>query len=165
MQRVLTTGEVARFCGVNFRTVLRWIERGQLVAYRLPGRGDHRIKMDDFLAFMAEHNLPIPEEFSPKQARILVVDDEEHYCRSIRRILERSGYDVMTANDGFRAGALMGAFYPAIMTLDLRMNGVDGFEVLSFVKSQRQFENTKIVIISGMGEEMLEKAKHAGADE
>ena len=58
MQRVLTTGEVARFCGVNFRTVLRWIERGQLVAYRLPGRGDHRIKMDDFLAFMAER-LPI----------------------------------------------------------------------------------------------------------
>ncbi len=43
MQDVLTTGEAARICGVNFRTVLRWIDRGLLPAYKLPGRGDRRV--------------------------------------------------------------------------------------------------------------------------
>ena len=38
---VYTTGEIAKFVGVNFRTVIRWIERGQLDGYKLPGRGDH----------------------------------------------------------------------------------------------------------------------------
>ena len=37
-QNVLTTGEAARYCDVNFRTVIRWIEKGYLKAYKLPGR-------------------------------------------------------------------------------------------------------------------------------
>lgn len=58
----LTTGEAARFCGVNFRTVIRWIKRGHLRAYQLPGRGDNRIETKEFLAFLARNEMPVPEE-------------------------------------------------------------------------------------------------------
>ena len=61
-KRTLTTGEIAHYCGVNFRTVIRWIKRGYLNAFQLPGRGDNRVEMRDFLAFLERHNLPIPEE-------------------------------------------------------------------------------------------------------
>ena len=54
----LTTGVVARHCGVSKVTVLRWIEQGNLVAFRLPG-GQNRIHRDDFYAFANKHSIPI----------------------------------------------------------------------------------------------------------
>ena len=54
----LTTGTVARHCGVSKVTVLRWIENGNLVAFRLPG-GQNRIHRDDFYAFADKHSIPL----------------------------------------------------------------------------------------------------------
>jgi excisionase family DNA binding protein len=54
----LTTGVVARHCGVSKVTVLRWIEKGNLMAFRLPG-GQNRIHRDDFFTFAAKHSIPI----------------------------------------------------------------------------------------------------------
>jgi excisionase family DNA binding protein len=54
----LTTGAVARHCGVSKVTVLRWIEKGNLVAFRLPS-GQNRIYRDDFFAFAAKHHIPL----------------------------------------------------------------------------------------------------------
>jgi excisionase family DNA binding protein len=54
----LTTGVVARHCGVSKVTVLRWIEQGNLVAFRLPG-GQNRIHRDDFYDFANRHSIPI----------------------------------------------------------------------------------------------------------
>ena len=54
-KRTLTTGEIANYCGVNFRTVIRWIQRGQLRAYQLPGRGDNRVEVHNFIAFLREN--------------------------------------------------------------------------------------------------------------
>jgi two-component system response regulator VicR len=53
----LTTGTVARYCGVCKLTVLRWIEKGDLTAFKLPG-GQNRIHRDNFYAFAAKHNIP-----------------------------------------------------------------------------------------------------------
>lgn len=59
--RMLTTGEIAQHCGVNARTVIRWIKRGYLNAYQLPGRGDNRVAVEDFVNFLKAHDMPIPE--------------------------------------------------------------------------------------------------------
>lgn len=53
----LTTGAVARSCGVSKVTVLRWIAKGDIVAFRLPG-GQNRIRREDFLSFAKKHNIP-----------------------------------------------------------------------------------------------------------
>ncbi len=54
----LTTGAVARHCGVSKVTVLRWIEKGNLVAFRLPS-GQNRIHREDFFAFADRHKIPL----------------------------------------------------------------------------------------------------------
>jgi excisionase family DNA binding protein len=59
--RYLTTGAVARHCGVSKVTVLRWIEKGTLTAFRLPG-GQNRIHRDDFFTFASKHNIPLRAE-------------------------------------------------------------------------------------------------------
>ena len=43
-KEILTTGDIAKYCNVNFRTVVRWVERGLLKSHKLPGRGDNRIQ-------------------------------------------------------------------------------------------------------------------------
>lgn len=57
----LTTGAIAKYCGVSKVTVLRWIERGELAAFRIPG-GQHRIYRDDFCVFAAKHSIPIRKQ-------------------------------------------------------------------------------------------------------
>jgi two-component system response regulator VicR len=59
----LTTGTVARHCGVSKVTVLRWIEKGNLKAFKLPG-GQNRIHRDDFFSFADKHGIPIRRDKS-----------------------------------------------------------------------------------------------------
>jgi two-component system response regulator VicR len=54
----LTTGTIARNCGVSKVTVLRWIEKGYLRAFRLP-EGHFRIHRDDFNEFLEKHGIPL----------------------------------------------------------------------------------------------------------
>lgn len=54
----ITTGAVAEYCGVSKVTVLRWIERGYLTAFRLPA-GHYRIHRDDFCKFLEKNSIPI----------------------------------------------------------------------------------------------------------
>ena len=164
-KQVLTTGEIAKYCGVNFRTVIRWIERGQLKAYQLPGRGDNRVAIQDFLDFLAEHKMPIPDEFAEHRRRVLIVEDEPHMSKSIQRVLQREGYETLVASDGFRAGTLLGTFAPSVMTLDLKISGLSGLDVLTFVRSTQGLENVKILVVSAMPKEDLEQALAAGADD
>ncbi|MCA9084389.1 MAG: response regulator [Planctomycetaceae bacterium] len=163
-KQVLTSGEVAKLCNVNFRTVLRWIERGDLPAYKLPGRGDNRIRVEDFMEFVSAHQLPVPPEFVPNRRRVLVIDDEAHMARSIRRVLKNQGFECKIANDGFRAGTYLGTYAPALVTLDLQMPGLTGYDVLSFIRQTEELRRIRILVISGMDEASLRTAIDEGAD-
>lgn len=56
--------EAAKLCGVSYGTVRKWIDRGLLAGYLVPGVGKfrhRRVRRQDLLAFMVRHELPIPE--------------------------------------------------------------------------------------------------------
>lgn len=57
----ITTDVVAEYCGMSKVTVLRWIEKEYLTAFRLP-ESHHRIHRDDFDKFLAKHGLPIHKQ-------------------------------------------------------------------------------------------------------
>ena len=165
-QKTLTTGEIGRHCGVHFRTVLRWIEQGRLKAFKLPGpRGDHRVLLADFMAFLGENNMPVPEELRQEARGVLVVEDERNMAAAIERTLRRAGFEVRTARDGLQAGVLLQSFMPAVMTLDLRMPGLDGHEVLRFIRQRPELSQVRVLVVSAMPREELERARAAGADD
>lgn len=164
-KRVLTTGEVAKYCGVHFRTVLRWIKRGQLRAFQLPGRGDNRVEVEDFLTFLRKHNLPIPDEFLDRSRQALIVEDDAAMARSLERSLKKLGFETHVAADGFQAGALIRDLTPALITLDLKMPGLGGMHILEFIRSDEHLRNTKVLVVSGMPKKELEKSLAAGADD
>lgn len=163
--QVLTTGEAAKYCGVNFRTVIRWIEKGRLKAYKLPGRGDHRIQTQDFVLFLRENQMPVPAELMGANNRILVIEDQPEMAAAIKRTLKRAGYDVEVAKDGFVAGTLLLRHNPALVTLDLKMPGIDGYQVLTFIREQEDHSQVKVLVVSAETREGLNRALAAGADD
>ncbi|MBP0047409.1 response regulator [Marinobacterium sp. AK62] len=163
--KTLTTGEIAKICDVNLRTVIRWIERGDLKGFKLPGRGNNRVLVEDFVAFLESHNMPVPPEYAPKSNnRVLVLDDEPAITRLISRILRTAGYSVDVATDGFQGGAKLLQDRPYLITLDLSMPGLDGFQVLDFIRSTEEIKHTKVVVVSALSTSELNRALDAGAD-
>jgi DNA-binding NtrC family response regulator len=63
-------------------------------------------------------------------ARVLVCDDKENYTKLFRRLLPEDRYQVITAEDGARAIALVGAGDFDVIVTDIRMPGADGVAVL-----------------------------------
>jgi len=80
---------------------------------------------------------------------ILVVDDERGYREGIRRVLAGRGYFATTAEDGGRALELAATHDYAVALVDLKMPGVDGFEVIQQLRCIRP--NTLCIVVSAFG--------------
>jgi len=162
---VFTTGEVAKYTGVNFRTVIRWIERGELSGYKLPGRGDHRVTLSALLSFMADHQMPMPSEFTQHHKKVLVVDDDAAMANSFVRFLKQDGWLTQVALDGFEAGLALGQWQPSLMILDLKMPQMDGLKVLQLTRTNFTPAQLKILVVSAQGMDKLQSAIDMGADD
>jgi len=71
---------------------------------------------------------------SKDKVRILVVDDEPGYVWTIRVNLEASGYAVLVARDGQTAVELAASEEPDVIILDIKMPGMDGYEVCQRIR-------------------------------
>ena len=149
---VFTTFETAKLCHVSPLSIINWVNAGKLPAFRTPG-GHRRIRREDLVRFMRENGIPLPDELREGSGRtkVLVVDDEagirdvmaEHLTTRSRP------YEVTTAADGFEAGRMMASFRPDIVLLDLRMPGLDGFQVCRTIKADPESSGTIVIAMTG----------------
>ena len=79
-------------------------------------------------------------------SRVLVVDDEEEIRKILSRILEKEGFEVITASDGEQAMQKICSDIPDAVLLDVRMPGLNGMEVLKKIKAID--ENLPVVLIT-----------------
>jgi CheY-like chemotaxis protein len=119
---------------------------------------------------MKDSGIPLAEELNAGsgRSRVLVVDDDG----AIRDLLaEHFGarsdpFEVMTASDGFEAGRLVATFKPDVVLLDLRMPGMDGFQVCRTVKADPETSGTIVIAMTGFHTPETEaRIKECGAVE
>lgn len=79
--------------------------------------------------------------------RILVVDDEKSIRVLYAQLLQRQGYEVDTAEDGFDALLKLKQILPDVIVSDLNMPKMSGFEFLSMVR--RRFPKISVIATSG----------------
>ena len=161
--RYLTTGEVASRCQVSVGTVKNWIEAGQLEAFRTPGR-HFRIRASELRRFQAAFGFGTETDDPP---RILVVDDQQDFVELALDALKDllPGVRVEGACGGYEALLKIGSLQPHLLVLDLRMPGLDGFEVCRRVKEAPDTKATKIVAMTGFEDDQAQQlALTCGAD-
>jgi two-component system response regulator HydG len=79
--------------------------------------------------------------------KILVVDDEIGIRQSLKKILEKEGFDVVTASNGEEAFKLIRGSDIDLLISDIRMAGMDGLELLKVCKSISPY--TEVIMITG----------------
>ncbi|NLV41346.1 MAG: response regulator [Candidatus Hydrogenedentes bacterium] len=161
-----STSEVARFCHVTADTIRKWAEAGRIRVFKTPG-GHRRIRRDDLMRFLRENSIPIHEDLDNSGVRLLVVDDEKAVISVIRRFLERSStpFQIEVAMDGFEAGRLVATFRPDVIFLDLRLPGIDGFEVCRRIKTNAESSSSHVLAMTGYYEgEVAQRVIELGAD-
>ena len=147
--RVFTTGDVAKICGVSADTVSRWFDLGQIEGYRLGPGGDRRIPYDNLRRFMVNHGIPL-DRIDQGEIRILVVDDDPYYLDIIPTILTRNhSFTVLTASTGFDAGVMVVEHNPQAVILDIHLSDLDGRMVCERIKARDETRHTQILGISG----------------
>ena len=80
-------------------------------------------------------------------SRILLVDDDADLRSVFREKLEHSGHEVDEAGSAEDALAKVGAFDPALIVTDARMDGMTGLELLSRVRES--MESVDVIVMTG----------------
>jgi type II secretory ATPase GspE/PulE/Tfp pilus assembly ATPase PilB-like protein/CheY-like chemotaxis protein len=98
--------------------------------------------------------------------KVLLVDDEDSLRKVMRDLLERDGYDVTEARDGVQALDQIDRVGPDIIVLDLNLPGLDGYGVLSHLRSRPATAAIPVIVLTAKGDEDNEvRVFELGADD
>lgn len=145
MKDVLTTGDVARFCGVAPRTVSKWFDAGQLRGFKIPGSRDRRIPRESLIRFMKAHGIPL-RGLDGAVTRILIIDCEYEAADLLRVALEKGfDYEVQVTASVFEAGLLARQTKPHVIFLDTGIAGLKAREMRQALRADPELVATRVI--------------------
>jgi threonine synthase len=81
--------------------------------------------------------------------RIAIIEDDPDARRLLRRVLQARGeYQIFEASGGREGLEIVQQHHPDLVLLDLMMPGVDGFEVMETIRSDKDLADTRIIVIT-----------------
>lgn len=159
-----TTREAASALGIAMRTAQMWVDSGILKAWKTEG-GHRRISLDSVKSLMdARSGSPtfasagsVSVAEIGERLRVLVVEDDNVLLKLYRMRIAAWNLpiDVTTASNACEGLILIGREEPDLLICDLRMPGVDGFQMLRTLSASSFKEGLEIVVVSGLGEEQV----------
>jgi len=97
---------------------------------------------------------------------VLLVEDNNTSRQAIKNALSKEGLFVIEASDGIKAMKILAEQTLDLIILDLYMKGIDGFKVLSFLKTDPKWKELPVIVCSAHDTpDEKEKVMNAGADE
>jgi type IV pilus assembly protein PilB len=99
-------------------------------------------------------------------ATVLLVEDEDQLRRVMKDLLQREGYNVAEARDGIQALDEVDRHAPDVIILDLNLPGIDGYSVLSQLRSRPATREIPVMVLTAKGDEDNEvRVFELGADD
>ena len=145
----LSPGNTSKILGVTPATLRGWTNRGLLRAETTDG-GHRRYPVSEVLRLAKKKGieLELPDDLS---LRVLIVDDDDQFSQFIKEYLQEipEVSAIAIANSGYLAGSLIPRFKPDVVLLDLKMPGLDGFEVCRLIKADVQTRFIRVIAMSG----------------
>ena len=81
------------------------------------------------------------------ERRLLIVEDDEGFARTLTRSFERRGYSVRTLPDAAGVEALLDTFLPGFAVVDLRLGGASGLTCVQALHARAP--DMRIVVLTG----------------
>jgi len=166
MKELFTTGEAAEICNISQQTIIRCFDSGRLKGFRVPGSRFRRIPRESLILFMKENFIPTNNLETGKK-KILIVDDDKEIIELLTDVFFRDGrFEIKHASGGYDAGILTQQFHPDLILLDYMLPDVNGNIVCQTIRKNPEFENIKIIIVSGViNREEIDSLLKIGADD
>jgi DNA-binding response OmpR family regulator len=86
-------------------------------------------------------------------ASVLVVEDEPYIVESLTFLLEREGHQVSSVLDGDAAVDAITQLRPDLIVLDIMLPKRNGFEILSWIRSNEATRDARVLILTAKGQE------------
>ena len=80
--------------------------------------------------------------------KVLVVDDDPIMHRVLKHYLERNGYDMVSATNGFQALELAARELPCLIVLDVRMPEMSGLAALRQLKDTESTKGIPVIVVT-----------------
>ena len=97
----------------------------------------------------------VPVVAKPEADTILVIDDDAAVRDLMNRFLVKQGFNVVAASSGEEGLKLAERLKPTIITLDVVMEGMDGWSVLSQLKSDRELAKIPVIMVTIVDNEVM----------
>lgn len=97
------------------------------------------------------------------EKRVMIVDDEPDVLSSLKTILERHNYDVVTVKNGLECLKEIEKGFKGIILLDLMMPEMDGWDTIHEIVNRGLLKNVAISIITGKGTKDYQKTSLLGS--
>jgi len=106
------------------------------------------------------------QEDNTNTLKVMVIDDSKTIRRTAETLLQREGYDVVTAVDGFEALSKIAETNPDIIFIDIMMPRLDGYQTCALIKNSQQYQGVPIIMLSSK-DGLFDRAKGriVGSDE
>lgn len=97
-------------------------------------------------------------------SKILIIEDDKFLRELMTQKLTSEGFEMIEASDGEMGVERVKEEEPDLVLLDLLLPGIDGFEVLKWIRQEKQFKDLPVIILSNLGDEKdIKKGKELGA--
>ncbi|MCF9035144.1 twitching motility response regulator PilG [Acinetobacter nectaris] len=80
--------------------------------------------------------------------KVMVIDDSKTIRRTAETLLQREGFEVVTAVDGFEALSKITEANPNIIFIDIMMPRLDGYQTCALIKNSERYKNTPVIMLS-----------------
>ena len=141
--------------------------QGAAVAFTEPAHGATREELTAHFELLEEPEPPrVSGPHGLPARKVLLVDDEDSLRKVVKDLLERDGYIVSEARDGVQALDQVDRVGPDIIVLDLNMPGLDGYGVLSHLRSRPATADIPVIVLTAKSDEDNEvRVFQLGADD
>jgi DNA-binding response OmpR family regulator len=100
-----------------------------------------------------------------KNKKVLIIEDEADIQNFISRVLELEGYQVLRADDGITGMDMLRGNNIALVLLDLRLPGRDGWSVLREIRRSPELSAIPVIVLTALAETIQrEKTLRMGAN-
>ena len=85
---------------------------------------------------------------------VLIVDDEANIIVSLEFLMQQAGFQVDVARTGEEALDQLSRLQPEVVLLDVMLPGIDGFDVLQFIRQTPHLQHTAVIMLTAKGRDI-----------